>query len=91
MKSSTDPNKSVRTSTVRKWGNGHGVLLPKAFVDDLDLVQAEMTTERRGSSIVLTKKAPKNPLTLKDLVRGMKKSDRHELVDFGAPRGKEIW
>lgn len=82
----------VRTISVRKWGNGHGVLLPKAFVDTLDLAHAEVQTVLRGSSIVLTKKSPqKKRLTLKALVRGVSRRDKHELADFGAPRGREIW
>ena len=83
----------IRTTSVRKWGNGHGVLLPKAFVDTLDLAHAEVQTILRGSSIVLTKTSvPKRKkLTIKDMVRGMRKNDRHTLIDFGAPRGKEIW
>jgi antitoxin MazE len=91
MKSTTV--QQVRTTSVRKWGNGHGVLLPKAFVDTLDLAHAEVKTVLRGSSIVLTKtkKSPQKPLTLKDLVRGVSRRDKHELIDFGAPRGREIW
>ncbi len=83
----------VRTTSVRKWGNGHGVLLPKVFVDTLDLAHAEVQTVLRGSSIVLTKtkKTPPKRLTLKDLVRGVSRRDKHELIDFGAPRGREIW
>lgn len=69
------------------------MLLPKAFVDTLDLAHAEVQTVLRGSSIVLTKKSVtrRKKLTIKDLVRGMRKNERHELVDFGAPRGGEIW
>lgn len=91
MKSITE--KQIRTTSVRKWGNGHGVLLPKAFVDTLKLAHAEVQTVLRGSSIVLTKtkKTPQKRLTLKDLVRGVSRRDKHELVDFGTPRGREIW
>lgn len=88
---STTAAKQVRTTSVRKWGNGHGVLLPKAFVDTLGLAHAEVQTILRGSSIILTKKSVPKKLTIKDLVRGMRKNDRHELVDFGPPRGREIW
>lgn len=83
----------VRTTSVRKWGNGHGILLPKALVDALDLAHAEVQTVVRGSSIVLTKMTTKKvrKITVGYLVRGMRKNDRQELVDFGAPQGKEIW
>jgi len=83
--------KQVRTTSVRKWGNGHGVLLPKAFVDTLGLAHAEVQTVLRGSSIVLTKTSVAKKMTVKDLVHGMRKNDRQELVDFGAPQGREIW
>jgi len=83
----------MRTTVVRKWGNGHGILLPRAFIDSLHLEHAEVETVLRGSSIVLTKKkevAAEN-LTLKEMVRGMRRDDRHDIVDFGAPQGKEVW
>lgn len=78
---------------MRKWGNGYGVLLPKAFVDTLGLAQAKVQTVLRGSSIVLTKtkKTPQKRITLKDLVRGVSRRDKHELVDFGVRQGREIW
>ena len=65
--------------------------MPKAFVDRLDLAHAEVRTVLRGSSIVLTKKTPQKRLTLKNLVRGVSRRDKHALVDFGVPRGREIW
>ena len=68
-----------------------GILLPKAFVDTLDLAHAEVNTVLQGSSIVLTKKTSKKKMTLKDMVRGMNSADPHELVDWGRPMGKEIW
>ena len=84
-------NESVRTATVRKWGNGHGVLLPKSFVDSLDLQSAEVQTVLKGDSIILTKSHSKKKITLKDMVRGMNRGTRHVLIDFGKPRGKEVW
>ncbi|MFZ2555756.1 MAG: AbrB/MazE/SpoVT family DNA-binding domain-containing protein [Minisyncoccia bacterium] len=82
-----------RTISVRKWGNGHGVLLPKAFVDSLGLESAEVETTLRGSSIILTKAIPvkSKKLTLAAMVKGIRKNDRHELIDFGKPRGREVW
>lgn len=82
-----------RTTSVRKWGNGHGILLPKAFVDSLDLAHAEVETVLRGSSIILTKSVPakSSKFTLAAMVKGVRKNNRHELIDFGKPRGKEIW
>jgi antitoxin component of MazEF toxin-antitoxin module len=83
--------KRIKITTVRKWGNGYGVLLPKAFVDELSLKSAELKTEMRGSSVIFTKVAKPKKVTLEDLVRGIHKRNRHKLVDFGKPQGKEIW
>jgi len=89
----TTTSERVRMTSVRKWGNGYGILLPKAFIDTLDLKSAEVQTALRGSSIVLTKAhdQKKTKMTLKEMIRGMRADDRHELIDFGSPRGKEIW
>ncbi len=77
---------------VRKWGNGHGVLLPKAYVDILGLRNSEVKTTLKGNSILVTKiPVQKANLTLRDMVRGMDKKHRHTLIDFGVPRGKELW
>lgn len=85
--------KDKKITSVRKWGNGHGVLLPKAFVDALNLAHSEVEATVSESSIILTKKKPsrKKRITLKDLVRGVSRSEKHELIDFGAPRGREVW
>ena len=89
----TTASTQARTTSVRKWGNGHGILLPKAFVDTLELESAEVEVILKGASIVLTK-APHQKttkITLKEMIRGMHTSNRHDIVDFGSPRGKELW
>ena len=53
MKSATV--QQVRTTAVRKWGNGHGVLT-KGVCRRTELASAEVETVLQGSSIVLTKK-----------------------------------
>ena len=82
-----------RKIAVRKWGNGYGVLLPKLYVDTLGLKGADVQTIIKGTSIIVTKtRTPQKPnLTLQTMVRGMDKKNRHQLVNFGAPVGKEIW
>ncbi len=86
-------NEIFYTSNVRKWGNGHGILIPKAFVDTLKLDDACVTTTLRGDSLILTKlpATKKTPLTLADMVRGRTEKDRHSLIEYGAPVGREVW
>ena len=82
----------TRSATIRAWGNGHGVLLPKQIVDALSLADAEVHVSVRGTSSVVLSKAPRSTkkLTLVDMIRGVA-HPRHERVDFGAPQGREIW
>ncbi len=82
-----------RKIAVRKWGNGYGVLLPKLYVDILGLKGGEVQTVIKGTSIIVTKSrtVQKQNLTLQTMVRGMDKKNRHQLVDFGKPVGREIW
>lgn len=82
-----------RKIAVRKWGNGYGVLLPKLYVDTLGLKGGEVLTMLKGTSIIVTKARTlqKRVLTLQTMVRGMNKKNRHQLVDFGKPVGKEVW
>ena len=80
-------------TTVRKWGNGQGVLLPKALVDSLRLRDAQLHVTRRGDEIILKKVIiKKEKMTLAKLIAGMPpRSLNHPLIDFGLPVGKEIW
>lgn len=82
-----------RKIAVRRWGNGYGVLLPKLYVDALGLKGTDVQTSIKGTSIIVTKArtSQKRVLTLQDMVRGMDKKNRHQLVDFGTPVGKEVW
>lgn len=91
MQSST--RDTERKIAVRKWGNGYGVLLPKLYVDILGLKGEEVQTTIKGTSIIVTKvhRTQKQNLTLRTMIRGMNKKNRHKLVDFGAPAGNEAW
>ncbi|MBM3261737.1 hypothetical protein FJY93_05005 [Candidatus Kaiserbacteria bacterium] len=83
----------ARTTAIRAWGNGYGILLPKFVVDDLELTNAQVQVSVRGtSSIVLTKMPNKQKkVTLAEMVRSVARRPRHEIVDFGGPEGREIW
>ena len=84
---------SSRLATVRAWGNGHGVLLPKSVIDGLNLVDTRVSVSVRGTSMIVLTKAPpaSRKLTLSDMVRGVSRRDKHDVVDFGVPIGREIW
>jgi antitoxin MazE len=47
----------------------------------------EVDVEVRGSDVVITQ----SKLTLDELVDRITDENRHELIDFGPPVGKEAW
>ena len=76
---------------IAKWGNSLAVRIPKAAAeaanlkvgDDLDL-----DVERAGS--VTLRKKNRRP-TLKDLMRGMTRENRHPETHWGKRAGNEEW
>jgi antitoxin MazE len=76
---------------VQKWGNSLGVRIPKNFAEDICVeegVAVEMHVEE-GNLVI----APigKPTYTLEELVGKITPENRHDLIDFGPPRGKEVW
>lgn len=78
---------------IRKWGNSHGVILPNEVLDSPHFNSGQKLEIRLSAkSITLTPATPKKKkITLQEMVKGMNKNDRHELIEFGPDLGKEIW
>jgi antitoxin MazE len=75
-------------TTVHKWGNGLGILIPKVYARTLDL--------RRGSKIELVlgedslELKPVKSYRIDDLLDGYTGPPPEE-YDWGKPQGKEVW
>ncbi len=76
---------------IQKWGNSLGVRLPKSVTKSNFLsagtVVKVSTDENR---IIIEKQSPK-PMTLKERVNLITPENLPNEVDWGRPRGKEIW
>jgi len=76
---------------IQQWGNSLAVRLPRAAVEKLKF--------HKGSKVKLTPRArtlvielePSRKVTLEDLVAKITPRNRHKLIDWGKPVGKEIW
>jgi antitoxin MazE len=76
---------------IRKWGNSLGLRIPKTF--------AEQTGVREGSTVDISVEADRLVVTpvrveayrLADLLDRVTKDNLHDEIDFGDPRGKEVW
>ena len=75
---------------VHKWGNSLGIRIQKAVADQVDLKEnTEVSITVRDNALVITPVPRK--ATLESLLSGVTPENIHAVVDFGAPRGKEVW
>lgn len=76
-------------SRVTAWGNSHGVRIPREVLETADIApESEVTISAEAGRIVI-EPARRKP-TLDELLARMRPGDRHEEVDYGAPRGREV-
>lgn len=78
------------TTTAEKWGDGIGVRIPKRIVDKLELTAGSelQVTEEQGK--IILKPVEKSP-RLEELLAQCSPDKRHEEIDWGRPKGNEIW
>jgi antitoxin MazE len=76
---------------IQKWGNSLGLRIPRSFAKEAGVVAGSAVdlTVRKGDLVV--RPARRRADRLKDLVRGITKSNLHGEFDTGRPVGKEIW
>jgi antitoxin MazE len=73
-----------------QWGNSIGVRIPKAFAKRAGIsVDSAVEIDEAEDGIVI-KPVGKKEYTLKELVKGITRQNRHDEADFGHPVGKEI-
>ena len=74
----------------QKWGNSLAVRMPKAVADAVGIKENDaLSLEVEGRAIKLTpsRQAP----TLAQLLKGITPQNRHGAINFGPPRGREVW
>ena len=75
---------------VHKWGNCLGIRIQKKVADQIELKEyTEVSITVRDNSLIVTPIPRK--VTLESLLSQVTPENIHAVVDFGAPRGKEVW
>lgn len=78
-------------TTIRKWGNSLGLLIPSAYSRELGIGNASCVELRVvKSSLVIKPAAAKKP-DLKKLLAKINPDNLHDAIVTGAPVGKEAW
>jgi len=76
-------------SRITAWGNSHGVRIPREVLERADIAPESVVTISAEAGRIVIEPARRKP-TLDELLARMRPGDRHEEVDYGAPRGREV-
>ena len=77
--------------TVCKWGNSLALRIPAAFAETAGLSEGTEVDLKiqSGRLVVVPVRQPR--YDLRELLGQIRPDNRHELVEWGRPAGKEIW
>lgn len=79
-------------TTIQKWGNSLAVRLPRDLARKLKLREGSqvLVTQDRRRRIVI-KRTPQKGAALSTLISKISRTNTHDEVVWGTPRGKEVW
>ena len=76
-------------TTISKWGNSLGIRIPKSILNASGIKEMDdVTVSVRDNQIIITKAIP---TSIKELFNGYQETERQEEIDWGEPKGEEIW
>ena len=81
----------LMTTTIRKWGNSLGLRIPQDVAEEAGISEGKevMFVHDKNGLSIQTVATPK--VSLDALLRKITPYNKHTEVDWGAPKGKEIW
>lgn len=77
-------------TTIQKWGNSQGIRIPKVILDSVQLKENEEVAMIAENGKIIIEKAKKRK-TIVELFEGYKGDYQPEEIDWGSPRGDEVW
>lgn len=83
-------NSIYMTTTVQKWGNSLGVRIPKKIADKLEIEGGSVMAVIQKKGKIILEPIEKVP-SLEELMEQITPENQHKEVDWGEPRGAEIW
>ncbi len=80
-------------ASVQKWGNSHGIRIPKHIMTSLSIVENEiLDIKTEDEKIIITKAISAKRKNIDELFADF--NEEYQLednMDFGEPVGREIW
>ncbi len=78
-------------SRIRRWGNSLGLRIPKQLADEIHLAEGASVDLKAHNGRLIVTPLRREVHTLEELLAAVKRSNLHDEVDFGQPRGREAW
>jgi antitoxin MazE len=76
---------------IQKWGNSLALRIPKAFASEAGLAEDVPVELSLQNGKVVVKPVAEAPVSLQELLRGIKPGNLHGEWDTGPAVGKELW
>jgi antitoxin MazE len=77
-------------TTIQKWGNSHGIRIPKQLLDALDLHESDKVEIERHQDMITIRKAGFRHRTLEERLAEFKGTYEFTECETGTPVGNEV-
>jgi len=77
------------TTTIQKWGNSHGIRIPKIMLEQLNIKENEEIDLKIENESIVVKKTYRRK-TIEELFEGYESEYEPINIDWGEPVGREI-
>jgi antitoxin MazE len=77
-------------TTIQKWGNSHGIRIPKQLMDALDLRESDRVEIGRHKDVITIRKVTKRHRTLGERMAGYEGPYTFSEWDTGTSVGNEV-
>ncbi|EAM8422738.1 type II toxin-antitoxin system antitoxin MazE [Salmonella enterica] len=79
-------------SNVKRWGNSPAVRIPASVMQALNLnIDDEIKIELLEGKLIIEPVTNEIEFSLDQLVNGITEENLHDLIEWGAPVGGEVW
>ena len=76
---------------VKKWGNSAAVRIPSAVMQTAKLALEQPVDVRAEDGRVVIEPITRKQFDIRKLLRSITRKNCHAPLDFGKPRGREVW
>ncbi len=76
----------MTNATIKKWGNSLALRIPQSFATQLGIEDnCSVSIELTADSLII-----KRGQTLEEMLATITDENKHQIIDFGDPQGKEL-